>query len=359
MSSVPKAVLYYSSESIWSSAVHLSLEEKGYGADEVDLRVVDLGEFSLTRLHDSVYSTNCNSLDKGENFAPSFLRLSNKGLEVTTSLAMVPTLVVPLQKTLSEDVESRYRAITESKAIIEFLDKSRSPWSQTHTTSSAPAPSLTPATIAFTETSAELIELVHTDEVNPNNLEYMNARDTDSLKNLAREMLPVLHTRRAVLSKYISDADSGKIQISEKTTALWKEKKAATEVLLGLYKNADVSESALNPEEKSKRAEYFEMARCARASLGRALLRLQKDIIGPFALGDQLSIADMHLSAWLASIVKLAGGAATDNGSAMVGRLQEYIGTEFILGKQGRLSQYWEAMKERPSWKKVYAEGLH
>ncbi|SJL05637.1 uncharacterized protein ARMOST_08983 [Armillaria ostoyae] len=348
MSSIPKAVLYYSQESIWSSAVLLALEEKGYGADEVDLRVVDL--------------------DKGGNFDPSFLRLNNKGTALLRSyqrpqsdivLAMVPTLVVPLQKTLSEDVESRYRAITESKAIIEFLDKSRSPWSQTHTTSQAPAPSLTPATIAFTETSAEMIELVHTDEVDPNNLRYMNARDTDSLKSLAREMLPALHTRRDVLSKYISNADSGTIQVSEKVTALWKEKKAATEVLLGLYKNADVSESALDPEEKSKRAEYFEMARCARASLGRTLLRLEKDIIGPFALGDQLSIADMHLSAWLVRIVKLAGGAMTDDGSGAVARLQHHVGTEFKLGQKGRLSEYWEAMKERSSWKKVYAEGLH
>ncbi|PBL01119.1 hypothetical protein ARMGADRAFT_1007166 [Armillaria gallica] len=331
MSSIPKAVLYYSQESIWSSAVLLALEEKGYGADEVDLRVVDL--------------------EKGGNFDPSFLRLNNK--------AMVPTLVVPLQKTLSEDVESRYRAITESKAIIEFLDKSRSPWSQTHTTSQAPAPSLTPATIAFTETSAEMIELVHADEVDPNNLRYMNARDTDSLKSLAREMLPALHTRRDVLSKYISNADNGTIQVSEKVTALWKEKKAATEVLLGLYKNADVSESALDPEEKSKRAEYFEMAKCARASLGRTLLRVEKDIIGPFALGDQLSLADIHLSAWLARIVKLAGGAVIDDGSAAVARLQHHVGTEFRLGQKGRLSEYWEAMKERSSWKKVYAEGLH
>ncbi|KAK0478380.1 hypothetical protein IW261DRAFT_225543 [Armillaria novae-zelandiae] len=348
MSNIPKAVLYYSQESIWSSAVLLALEEKGYGADEVDLRVVDL--------------------DKGGNFDPSFLRLNNKGIVLLQShqrpqsdivLAMVPTLVVPLQKTLSEDVESRYRAITESKAIIEFLDKSRSPWSQTHTTSQAPAPSLTPATIAFTETSAEMIELVHTDEVDPNNLSYMNARDADSLKILAREMLPALHTRRDALSKYISHADNGTIQVSEKVKALWKEKRAATEVLLGLYKNADVSESALDPEEKSKRAEYFEMAKCARASLGRTLLRLEKDIIGPFALGDQLSIADIHLSAWLARIAKLAGGAGTDDGSAVVEKLQHHVGTEFKLGQKGRLSECWDTMKERPSWKKVYAEGLH
>ncbi len=49
----------------------------------------------------------------------------------------------------------------------------------------------------------------------------------------------------------------------------------------------------------------------------------------------------------------------TDDGSAAVARLQRHVGTEFKLGQKGRLSEYWEAMKERSSWKKVYAEGLH
>ncbi len=42
---------------------------------------------------------------------------------MTSILALVPTLVVPLQKTLSEDVESRYRAITESKVGIDSCHK--------------------------------------------------------------------------------------------------------------------------------------------------------------------------------------------------------------------------------------------
>ncbi|KII86472.1 hypothetical protein PLICRDRAFT_700516, partial [Plicaturopsis crispa FD-325 SS-3] len=57
-STIPKAVLYYSPQSVWSAAALLALAEKGYGHDEVDLKIVDLA--------------------KGENFAPSFLRLSAK-----------------------------------------------------------------------------------------------------------------------------------------------------------------------------------------------------------------------------------------------------------------------------------------
>lgn len=62
-------------------------------------------------------------LGKGENFDPTFLRLNPKGMSQVLCVdrqynpftATVPTLVVPLQKTLSEDVDSRYRAITDTK----------------------------------------------------------------------------------------------------------------------------------------------------------------------------------------------------------------------------------------------------
>lgn len=44
-----------------------------------------------------------------------FLSLLDNLLILTEIPATVPTLVVPFQKTLHEDVESRYKAITETK----------------------------------------------------------------------------------------------------------------------------------------------------------------------------------------------------------------------------------------------------
>jgi hypothetical protein len=52
--------------------------EKGYGDDEVDRKIVDLGTCSLST-HPPVYLVNLVS-DKGENFSPSFLRLNAQGL---------------------------------------------------------------------------------------------------------------------------------------------------------------------------------------------------------------------------------------------------------------------------------------
>jgi hypothetical protein len=70
----------------------------------------------------------------------------------------------------------------------------------------------------------------------------------------------------------------------------------------------------------------------------------------------------------------LAGGTAEDDGSRAVGKLEAHIGNGFVLPRdfqatdaqstdshqpyQSKLGAFWDAMKERPSWKKVYEKGL-
>ncbi|KAJ6621726.1 hypothetical protein B0H10DRAFT_1789598 [Mycena sp. CBHHK59/15] len=339
--SVPKAVLYYSPDSVWSSAALLALEEKGYADDELDRKAVDLG--------------------KGENFSVSFLRLNPK--------ATVPTLVVPFHDSLSEDVESRYKALTETKAIIEFLDKSRSPLSRTHTTSTAPAPSLAPATIAFSAASSAMVDIIHAMEVSPDVLMLVNARDEAALTTLAKTVVPFLEGRQTALATHISDAEADKIQVSERVKKLWRDKLSETEQLLSVLRDADIAGDALDADGKTKRAEFFTKAKAAwEVALKDTLVKLNKEIIGPYALGDQLSIADLHVGAWMERVVVLAGGARTDDGSAAVGKLEAAVGGGFALPrdfqvvdvrrKEGaavsKLAGFWDAMTERASWKKVY-----
>ena len=100
--------------------------------------------------------------------------------------------------------------------------------------------------------------------------------------------------------------------------------------------------------------------------------------------GDQLSIADLHVVAWLARLGFLAGASATDDGDAALAKIEAHVGhgDAFALPKdfsvaearrraglaaadveptarQSRLAALWDAMQARPSWKKVYADGLH
>lgn len=68
----------------------------------------------------------------------------------------------------------------------------------------------------------------------------------------------------------------------------------------------------------------------------------------------------------------MAGGTAEDDGHAAVAKLETHIGNGFVLAKdfqatdaqridcqQSKLCVFWDAVKERPSWKKVYGNGLY
>ncbi|CCM06322.1 uncharacterized protein FIBRA_08574 [Fibroporia radiculosa] len=351
---LPKAALYYYPSSIWSSAPLLALEEKGYGQDEIDLKLVDLS--------------------KGENYSPTFLRLNPK--------ATVPTLVVPLHTTLSPEIESRYKAIQDTKSIVEFLDKSRSTQSRTHTTSSAPSPSLSPATIGFSAVSEKVIALLHSLGADPNALTYLNARDEASLRELASARLAPLVARRDAINQLLSDNESAKIRVSEKTRNFWQMKKAATENILDVYAAADKPASELDEGARAKREAFLQEAKTGWGGLREILEQLNQEIIGPYLLGDQLSIADLHLTPWLARLAQLSGGTIADDGNTIVGKLEARVDGGFSLPKdlsvaearrraglpelepgtnerQSRLAALWDAMKERASFKKVYEDGLH
>jgi len=125
-------------------------------------------------------------------------------------------------------------------------------------------------------------------------------------------------------------------------------------------------------------------------------------LICVLGLGDQLSLSDIHLAVWLARIAHLSGGLPSDDGNGVIGKIEGLVGAKFVkdvsivearrragLGsnvkfpgagaegkpggavsqtiqpstdknsKQSRLAAFWETIKERPSWKKVYEAGLH
>lgn len=306
----------------------MTLDEKGYGSDEVDLKVVDTA--------------------KAENFSPAFLRLNPK--------ATVPTLVVPLEKTLSEEVDSRYKALTDAKTIVEFLDKSRSPLSRTHTTSTAPAPALAPATIAFATKSNTIIEqLLYSDHGNPNHLLYYAAVDEPALRILAEKLAPFLQGREQALNQYISEAESNVIRVSEKVKTLWRSKREETERLLNVFSKADKSKDELDTDSRQKRDEYLATACDAwEVGLKIALQSLSNEIMGPYVLGDHLSLSDLHLAGWLSRIFMLVGVEVNEDGKTAAFKLSSRIKSEV----SEKVVVFWDTIKERNSWKKVYSFGL-
>ena len=127
---------------------------------------------------------------------------------------------------------------------------------------------------------------------------------------------------------------------------------------------------------------------------------MDKWLIRVLDLGDQLSLADIHLAVWLARIAHLSGALPDETGNAVIGKIEGLVGTHFAKdisivearrragldsavklpsaegkangtvsqtiqpstdksSRQSRLAAFWETIKERPSWKKVYGAGLH
>lgn len=74
-------------------------------------------------------------------------------------------------------------------------------------------------------------------------------------------------------------------------------------------------------------------------------------------------------------MAKLIGGTKDDNGEAIVVKLEAYIGGGFVIPrvflaeqarhdnamqeKQAKIGVFWDAVRERPGWKQVYADGLY
>jgi len=339
---VPKAALYYDPQSVSSIATLLALQEKGYGEDEVELKVVDAA--------------------RGEEVLLPFLRISPTGT--------VPSLVVPLEKSLAAGIESRYKAVSGAKLIIKFLDKSRSTTSRTFTTSKAPAPALTPATIALSETCNNIIQILHSLSGNPVIPFFYSAFDDKSLNARASKVLPYLRGRLAGIEKAITENAAAEISASEKTRKLWAEQREFVQNMLNIY---DKDGSKLGAEERKAVLEQFFSASNAEWSghLKDTLTKLSSLVNGPLSLGDQLSIADLHLAPWLASIAILSGATLESNGDEAVMKIQERIGDNFELpkdfevpvsaemdaqtpgSKRAKLAAFWDEMKTKPSWGKM------
>ena len=79
-------------------------------------------------------------------------------------------------------------------------------------------------------------------------------------------------------------------------------------------------------------------------------------------VGEQLSLADIHLAAWLARVASICDGNISDSGAAIAEKVEKHMRSGYTLpknGDQSKIAVFWDAIKERPSFKKVYASGLY
>ncbi|BGP47716.1 hypothetical protein JCM10450v2_003581 [Rhodotorula kratochvilovae] len=303
----PKAVLYWFPGSVWASVPRLVAAEKGFTDNELERRIVDLG--------------------KGENFAPAYLRIHPEG--------HVPALVVPYEHTLDDGVKTKFKAITNTVDVCNFLDQSTN-------TSSFSAPALSPATIESSATSKDLIEHIHQDSVDPNTLLLVWRTEDERKQKLAGLPGGFLKGRQEALERYAKEVGDSDARLK----AFYEKKIQENGGLLSLL------------EGKGDASAIEKKAEGLWTNIGKTVQFLEGklDESSSFLLGDQISLADLHVGAWLARVLAVAGATSITDVDAGLKALESNLNGVKIGPK---FAAWAQALLERDSFKEVYGEGLH
>lgn len=269
----------------------------------------------------------------------------------------MPCLVVPLEKTLAPGVANRYKSITESKEIAEFLDKSRSVASPTHTTSSAPAPALAPAGVALSTTYHNITSLLQSSDLRLWDI-LISARNLEELRKKASGHFAKLLNARYTSLQAIMDAEP---DAPAKVKDTWAQKMVLLKGVNSLFRDASKEESELTEEEKEAREAHFILGNAIwQAEFRRLTATLEKEMVGPLCLGDQLSLADLYLTPYMTRLVVLAGGDGTPEGILSLSHYaNQYLPATMTKWEVGpKLKTWWATMIEQSCWKKVYGNGI-
>ncbi|WWD20307.1 hypothetical protein CI109_104783 [Kwoniella shandongensis] len=302
---LPKAILYSWPTSVWSTVPRLCLYEKGYSEDEYVVRYVDI--------------------------------------------STIPTLVVPTIETTGSGVDTRYRSLRDTVTICDFLDQARSA-SSGHLHSEKPAPTLAPATIEGKALSDNIIAVIHQTTVDPNFV-ALSARDKKELADKGADGPGrALTLRRAALRRYLEEAKQaasensiapkdGGLSYEQKVVKFIEDKLQSNEHIWALYNG--------QAGEENEKAFFDISTKTWLEALPEAFSKLESTIKGPYALGDQVSLADLHAISWLTRLVSIAGGKPDASG---LDTLEPYVGKDTLGPK---LRKFWDVWVDRESFKKV------
>ncbi|KAJ6516699.1 hypothetical protein C8R47DRAFT_1268206 [Mycena vitilis] len=244
-------------------------------------------------------TTQSVNLLKGENYSPSFLKVNPHGT--------IPTL------------EADGKVYTSTAEVVAALSKG--------------AP-----TKAEVKAGSSFIETIHDAKYDPN-FALLLARDEAELAAKSGFAGPLFFNLRAALDKYSQDVGG------EEFAAFYEAKKTQNGGLA-------IFSGTASEEEKST---YFSNSEAHFASIKTAIFELVPGALpesGGFLGGASPGEDDFHLGAWLTRIASSTGAKGADD--AVEGMNAAY-GAEI----PAKVAAYWEAWTARPSWKKVYAGGVH
>lgn len=188
-------------------------------------------------------------------------------------------------------------------------------------------------------TGTDFITVIHEDKIDPN-FAMLLARSDEELKAKSASV-PYLFLKNRQESLLKNVTSEGAAEHKE----FYDAKIAGNGGLLKIY-NGEV------PSEVKQG--FFEQSKAHAANIRSFILDVVPAHLpeSGFIGGERPGEDDFHLGAWFARIAGVAGGSIDKNGvNVLVAELGAPVPPKVVA--------YWAAWSARPSWKKVYADGLH
>jgi glutathione S-transferase len=239
------------------------------------------------------------------NFDPDYLEINPMGT--------VPSLIVP----------SLDRPLVDSRTILEYLDRAKSP-------------SLEPADVSRKTVMQAIIDLVHSDDVGTN-LILLQARDPQEYQD----------KRSGPFGAFIATRQNKleSLHLSYPEHPFYGQKSRENGVLHRIY----------TTEPSAEREAFFKETHKGYIKFAREMDRLETLLVLPYAAGDEVTFADLHAVPWLAHAMAFVGTEGITDLSKLEAHIQKSVPT-FKIGP--KLREWWKNYTSRVAFKEIYPE-LH
>lgn len=121
-------------------------------------------------------------------------------------------------------------------------------------------------------------------------------RDEESLKKQGPIHHAIIKGRYDTACRWLERSVGGEVAVTEKIKALWAQKKVEVAGLIEVLGKAEIPSAELNEEDAANRQNYLAASKEAwEVGLKEVLIRLEKEVMGPFVLGKRHSLYACHI----------------------------------------------------------------
>ncbi|KAL8752779.1 MAG: hypothetical protein Q9184_005627 [Pyrenodesmia sp. 2 TL-2023] len=287
MAAAPQKLTVYS----WDGSQWAGVVHLGLAEKKIDKNEVEIEQIDLM---------------KAENLEPEYLKINPNGT--------VPSLKAP----------SMSEPLIDTRVILEFLDRYRPSTSE---------PDLIPVDAQDKAAAHALIELVHSNDLETGLILFgcLDNADIDRMKG--SPLFDYLAARQSALEKHVA---------ADPTNAFYATRFKGNGALHHHFTDASTA---------ADREAFFSETAAGYRKFADGLEMLERQIRLPYAVGDHVTVADLHIVPWLSHSLWALGTTEPSDLSKLEQRVRRTV-PDFTLGPKTR--QWWANFGERDSFRDAF-----